>query len=340
MLQSVAGYATVVPPYGRLQTAVTERNDLLASIASTIKDYRAGEIATPTPAHVDRWISQFGVTEHIPMLREMDYVLKRTYVSLRKAEQLLAKIADAFPRDFWRAAHILNIQQNGSSQAEMRELLLPILRQRYGADISHNGAPGGDFIYLDDAIFTGERVITDLTTWMQRNAPASGTLRLIVIGLHEGGRYWIEQNDGQIKSGKQFDVRIHRFDGFAFENRRSYRDRSNVLWPTADIYDDGNFAPRRPTGSIRHPFATEQGRQLLEREFLNAGLCIQNFANNPNPNLKPLGFYRFHPGFGSLFATYRNCPNNCPLALWYGDPSYEPNHPLGRWYPLLPRKTY
>lgn len=190
MLQSVAGYATVAPPYGRLQTTVTERNDLLASITSTIKDYRAGEIATPTPAHVDRWISQFGVTEHIPMLRELDYVLKRTYVSRRKAEQLLAKIADAFPRDFWRAAHILNIQQNGSSQAEMRELLLPILRQRYGADISHNGAPGGDFIYLDDAIFTGERVITDLTTWMQRNAPASGTLRLIVIGLHEGGRYW------------------------------------------------------------------------------------------------------------------------------------------------------
>lgn len=45
----------------------------------------------------------------------------------------------------------------------MRALLLPLLRQRHSADIEYNGAPGGDFVYLDDAVFTGERVITDLT---------------------------------------------------------------------------------------------------------------------------------------------------------------------------------
>ena len=327
-------------PFWPAVSKMSERSDLLASIAGTIKDYRAGEIVAPTPAHVDRWISQFGATAQVPILRELDYVLQRTYVSRSKAQELFAKVAAAFPRDFWRAAHILNIQQNGSSQSEMRELLLPIVRQRHGNDIGYNGTPGGDFVYLDDAIFTGERVITDLTGWMRRSAPASGTLRVIVIGLHEGGKYWIEQNAELIKSGKQFNVRFHRFDGYAFENRRAYRNQSNVLWPTADIYDAGNFRPRLPGGRASHPFATEQGRQLLEREFLNAGLHIQSLANYPNPQLKPLGFYRFQPGFGSLFVTYRNCPNNCPLALWYGDPSYGPNHPLGQWYPLLPRKTY
>lgn len=34
-----------------------ERNDLTASIAATIQDYRAGEIVALTPAHVDRWVS-------------------------------------------------------------------------------------------------------------------------------------------------------------------------------------------------------------------------------------------------------------------------------------------
>jgi hypothetical protein len=34
-------------------------------------------------------------------------------------------------------------------------------------------------------------------------------------------------------------------------------------------------------------------------------------------------------GFGSLIVTYRNCPNNAPLALWV-------DHP---WYPLFPRTT-
>lgn len=38
---------------------MTERDDLLASIAGTIKDYRAGEIPERTPAHIARWIDQF-----------------------------------------------------------------------------------------------------------------------------------------------------------------------------------------------------------------------------------------------------------------------------------------
>ena len=35
---------------------MTKRNRLLESIAGTIADYRAGEIAVPTPQHVERWI--------------------------------------------------------------------------------------------------------------------------------------------------------------------------------------------------------------------------------------------------------------------------------------------
>jgi hypothetical protein len=319
---------------------MTEREDRLASIASTIRDYRAGEISEPTPEHVDRWIRQFGDDVQTPMLRELDYVFKRTYVSRNKAQQLFAKIAGSFSSDFWSTAHILDIQQNGSSQAEMRELLMRILHQRYSIDVSHAGSTDGAFIYLDDAIFTGQRVIDDLSYWMLNHAPGSGTLRIMVIALHEGGRYWIEQNQSQFKSEKQITVHFHRFDGFAFENRRTYRHRSNVLWPTADVHNAQGFEPRNPGGTVEPPFASEQGRQLLEREFLSAGVKIQGFAANPSQRLKPLGFSNFHPGFGSLFVTYRNCPNNCPLALWYGDPTYGANHPLGRWYPLFPRKTY
>jgi hypothetical protein len=34
-------------------------------------------------------------------------------------------------------------------------------------------------------------------------------------------------------------------------------------------------------------------------------------------------------GFGSLIVTFRNCPNNAPLAFWVDSP----------WYPLFPRTT-
>ncbi|WP_449265039.1 phosphoribosyltransferase-like protein, partial [Escherichia coli] len=52
------------------------------------------------------------------------------------------------------------------------------------------------------------------------------------------------------------------------------------------------------------------------------------------PNLsatqRPLGHITLDTlGFGSLIVTFRNCPNNAPLALWVGEP----------WYPLFPRTT-
>jgi len=63
-------------------------------------------------------------------------------------------------------------------------------------------------------------------------------------------------------------------------------------------------------------------------------------SNNPAPSMRPLGFEKLESlGFGSLFITYRNIANNCPLALWYGNPDYSPPHPLGLWYPLFPRRS-
>jgi hypothetical protein len=69
-------------------------------------------------------------------------------------------------------------------------------------------------------------------------------------------------------------------------------------------------------------------------------LRIRSFSQNPSPSLRPLGFGPFGVGFGSLFVTYRNCPNNAPLALWWGDPDADPSHPFSKWRPLVPRKTY
>ena len=320
---------------------MTERRDLLSSIVSTIQDYRSGEVEQPTPEHVDRWIRQFDTDVQIPMLRELDYVFKRTYVSRDKAQQLFADTAEHFPLEFWQKANILNIQRNGRSQAEIRQLFSQILRERYGPDINCQSSEEGAFVYLDDAIFTGTRVIEDLSYWTQNRAPAKLSLHIIVLALHRGGTYWIEQNEARWKSGKEIDYQIWRFDEFDFENRRYHRNQSDVLWPTAEVYSTEDFEPRSPVPSSSRVFASEQGRQLLEREFLNKGLMIQGYANNPAPRLKPLGFYRFNPGFGSMFVTYRNCPNNCPLALWYGEPdSYPASHPLGRWYPLFRRKPY
>ena len=277
---------------------MTERRNLLASITNTIKDYRAGEIPEPTPDHVDRWISQFDENVQLPMLRELDHIFKLTYVSKGKVLRLLRQIAGNFSCDFWREAHILNIQRNGRSQREIRELFRQILREQCDHDIDYWESDEGNFVYLDDAIFSGERVREDLSYWIQNQAEENATLYIMVIAVHELGRYWIEteQNLERLKVEKQISINFRIFfDEFVFENRRLHRNRSDVLWPTAEIYSDASFQPRQPGYGVSRLFTNEQSRQLLERELLAAGRKIHNFANEPNPMLKPLGFYRFPP---------------------------------------------
>lgn len=60
---------------------MSERDELLASIAATTSDYREGAVDRPTPQHVDRWVNQFDDAVQLPILREMDHVLKKTYFS-------------------------------------------------------------------------------------------------------------------------------------------------------------------------------------------------------------------------------------------------------------------
>ena len=77
-------------------------------------------------------------------------------------------------------------------------------------------------------------------------------------------------------------------------------------------------------------FSSDAGRQLLETEFLKAGVRIRQMCPHLNQYQRPLGNMILDTlGFGSLIVTFRNCPNNAPLALWAGDP----------WVPLFPRTT-
>ena len=267
------------------------------------------------------------------MLRELDHVFKRTYISQNRAIESLADIANRFPCKFWQDAHILDIQKNGRSQSEIQELFLPILREKCGSGIDYRDSSGGIFVYLDDGIFSGNRVIQDLSDWTQTDAPDNATLYIIAIAIHEGGRYWIEKNEMTWKFGKRIDHRFPMVNHFTFENRRTYRDRSDVLWPTTDVPVSEDFSPRNPTLPFTNRiFSSEQGRQLLESEFMKAGFQIIKHHTQVSPLLKSLGFSNFEPGFGSLLVFYRNCANNCPLALWWDVGEY--------WCPLFPRKTY
>ena len=60
---------------------MSEWSRLLQAIATTIEDYQAGTLATPTSAHVERWINQFPQAVQQPILAEMEHVLGKSYFS-------------------------------------------------------------------------------------------------------------------------------------------------------------------------------------------------------------------------------------------------------------------
>ena len=335
---------------------MSERGELLESIANTIKDYREGEIANPTPEHVDRWVQQFSDGVQLSLLDELNHVLDKTYFSKQSVKEFFAhqipheKLAGVNPCRFWKGVNFLNIQQNGRSQEEILALFKESLAGHCGIDLTDCGSEGGPFFYLDDVIFSGGRVSNDLRAWIQNQAPARAQVHILVIGAHRLGEWHCLDGLKKAASEAQKQIAFSCWAAIRFENRKYYKNGSEVLWPAEIPADDGlaaymaletkfPFEPRSPGGISEHRiFSGESGRQLIERELLLAGVRIRAACNDPKKSMRPLGFGHYGLGFGSTVATYRNCPNNCPLALWWGDP--DATSGVFHWYPLLPRKTY
>ena len=323
-----------------------ERARLLQSIAAMTRDYRAGALPPPTPDHVDRWITQFPEGLQQPILAEMEHVLGRTYFSRAGVTRFLRRLinhrtwTNGDPRSFWRQVSFLDIQPRGRSQTELLALFDTTLQEECGISIAACGQ-GNHFLYLDDGLFSGSRLCADLDNWIKDAAPQEAQLLVALVARHTQGTYFTKKKltEAIVASGKTITSRwVYEIE---IENRRSRTDNSDILRPTGPGNDasvvayvqaldrDQTWRTGTNLGS-RQFFSSSQGRELLEQEFLRMGVAIRAMCPLLNAHQKPLGNTTMRTtGFGTLFVTFRNCPNNAPLVLWAGDP----------WYPLFRRVT-
>ena len=332
-------------------TTTINRDALLKSIADTISDYRADEFPTPTPQHVERWIKQFDDDVQLPMLAELAHVFKQTYIPRKSFNKFLSSVAKhgkltgEDPHAFWKSTNFLDIQQGGNSQHEMLVAFNEILQNELGLTIQDCGSDSGAYLYLDDGIFTGMRIINDLKEWIESEAPLQAIVHIVVLCEYTYGKYYA--NRQLVKTANDFGKRI-KFKFWAakrYENRKAYSNFSDVLRPI-EIPDDADT--RLYADSLNNPysltlrtstkmgdntiFSSIEGRHFLEQELLKKGVQIRKVCLNLNEYQRPLGNMVLKElGFGSLVVTYRNCPNNAPLAFWIDEPDV--------WYPLFPRKS-
>jgi hypothetical protein len=278
----------------------------------------------------------------------MKHVLARTYISRKAASHFLTTVFKGKnlvgddPCGFWQNVKFLDIQGGGASQKQMLALFDKLLKENCGLPIADCGksAPTS-FVYLDDASFTGNRVRRDLEGWIAGAAPKEAKLHIICSAIHMGGFFYARDRLTQAAKNVGKNIEIKWWRAVALEDRRAYTNSSDVLRPVtipADPAVQAHVAGMRYQPHLRTAgqvgelgvFSSDAGRQLLEQEFLKAGVRIRAMCPNLGDTQRPLGHSTLETlGFGSLIVTFRNCPNNAPLALWVGDP----------WYPLFERTT-
>lgn len=325
---------------------MTERNRILTSISTIIEDYQSGIHAAPTPDHINRWISQFPQNVQDPILAEMEHVLSKSYFSKAKIQGFMRKVIQhkAWTKDnitaFWGEMNFLNIQPRGSSQRELLSLFNQELQSVAGLSIEQCGQ-GNKFIYIDDGLFSGSRIKADLINWVNTTAPKNSELYVALIALHTQGYYFAKKDLDKAVADSGKNISVHWGYLKEIEDGIYNINESDVLRPTGDGNDPAVAAyvaslgkPQTwRTGTNIGPkafFTSDQGRQLLEQEFLKKGVQIRDMCPHLIGYQRPLGNTVMRTtGFGTMFVTYRNCPNNAPLALWAGNP----------WYPLFRRVT-
>lgn len=319
---------------------------LIDEIVLTCKDYRYDDGFDFNKNHVIKWISQFEESTRIPILTEMNHILKNSYVSkefmLSFFESVIDYINEKHPD---QNIVFLDCQKKGHSQSELKLLFEKYIENN---NIKIGNSSGKNlWLYLDDFIFTGNTAVRDLA---QLEISYSDIL-IISIAVHSKSEYYIKTKT------KVPILRMYTLENINHDNAQSV----DVIWPSSfkstilddyidniedlhknDLYPSkyALFCDNNP--NVENLFSNDTSRRVFEKEFILAGIDLINKSKHPNKSMKPLGYdYKKTLGFGSTLVSFRNCPNNCPLVMWYGTTNgkYGPTSTLNSWYPLFPRKT-
>lgn len=339
------------------------RDQLIDQIFEIIKDYHSDIGFEMSKERINEWSNQFEPEDSDFVLSEFLHLLQKgIYISKEKGKEILfdnlVSIAalekySELQTFLWETRFILS-QSSGKSQDVLFNLLREICNEKLGFELNQDmHIPVKNYIYLDDVLATGKTIYEDLKTWLLtedhlNNVIQSKTnLYVSLFACHLRG---FENNNWRFKLdfGKDEIMKTIKL-------QTKYEIDDRVLYPSSKL----NFAlpiqgssatidnyfneltqdqkekiayrnPQKP--SIEQFFSSKENRKRFETIIGSKGVEILSKVKTLNPAHRPFGatFPSYKTlGTGTLFFTWRNISNTCPIIFWW-------DHPAHNWKSLFP----
>lgn len=341
---------------------------LADNILEIIGDYQNDFGVRLSRQNIIDWANQFGESDCAFVLQEFLHLLSQDiYVSKEGARELLKKSLVGISSKlnyptvpaFLSETVFLNLQPAPKSQGELLVLLDEVLQRDYGVNLAACGNTAQkNFVYYDDLLATGGTISKIIGNWLASDHTTgvpnftlvnSGAIRFVVcvFGCHSWGldtcrwlwKYRLK-NDEIMKSVKVF---YH----YLIENQVGKpSEKLNLIYPAIEQQPDfvkeylGSIeATRHESKAFRRRvqpqtesfFSNSENRIRFENILLNKGIEILNQVNQQTSANRPLGatFPSYKTfGTGTLYFTWRNISNTCPLVFWWEGHGWHGLFPL------------
>lgn len=336
-------------------------DDLIKKIVVIIGDYHhdLGSDFQMNEMHVLEWVNQFDEMDREFILTELLHLLRQDiYVSKNKAKDILLdfikKACSYFGYDnievFIRDTVFLNLQPRGKSQDLLLSLLDEVLNKNFELSLNISASISQkNIIYMDDVLATGKTFRLNMKTYFSENdnLPKLKGKRIKFLAyflcVHTWGlnnvRYSLKKDmtDDLFMNKASFKVA----GKFIIENNiTEMGQKLNLIYPrhTNDEFDeyldslnldDKKRAYRRDNQPLAEEFFTSpEHRERLETIFMRKGIDIIKMIQEDKLRLnhRPLGktypTYRTF-GTGTMFFTWRNISNTCPIVLWWDNQAHN-----------------
>lgn len=329
-------------------------DDLMLSISSILSDYRYTPRGGIDEDHVSRWLDQFRPSDRRFVLEETERILGLGYFSETRYQNAITELVeDEANSEFFLNAAFLDIQDQGSSQhelvtelcAESIESLNVVTRRSFDGWVRSFDK----FVYIDDVSFSGTKAIQDLTWLINRYQLRNVEIYVYFFATHTFAEWNIKDRLENTFGRRNISIYTGPGDFRSVENRKFYSSSSGVFWPIPEnanipdwVKDSSLYTGKYREGYKKNDiFPDEKRRNRFEKILTATGFDILSYSKNPQDELKPLGFSKFKGvGFGGTTFTFRNCPNNTPLAFWWGTYEDTGTFAIDCWYPLMKREVY